>query len=327
MILNRNNTGSFVLAFCLVLAGCTSDSSTVSQQVDQVDESTARLLVGSQQALYRGQLTRAQILADSAVARLPRLADAHFQRARVLSVMNQYDDAEHAYLQAVTLDTSYSEAWINLGHNASRQLQYRKALQYYHKAAKLKPASAGVYLGRTYAALGKADSSQRAYEQVLATDSSSAPAHLWLSVLYKDQGNLSGALQHARRAAALQPENIDYQYVLGSHLLAAGDLDGAREYLEAVARQQPWHYGAHYRLGRIMAQRGEVDEAEAQIALADSLQQLQSEAVRLEEVIRMRPEDPRPWIQKGQTLERLGRHQEAAAAFRIAQTLVESSTP
>lgn len=306
------------LGVWLAFAGC-------APEPPAADPATARLLVGSQQALHRGELRAAAALADSAIARRPRLADAHFQRARVLSVMRQYAAAQEAYLQAATLDSDYPEAWINLGHNASRQLQYRLALQYYRKAAAAAPAKVGVYVGRTYASLGEADSAQAAYERALAADAAYAPAHLWLSLLYEDRGDLPQALPHARQALALKPGDPDTRYVLGAQLLTAGDLDEARTHLRAVVRQQPWHYGAHYRLGRILAQQGQSEEALRLMARADSLQRLQSEALRLEEVVRMRPADPRPWIQMGQALEQLGRERAAAEAFRVAETLLASS--
>lgn len=303
-----------ILAVWLFTAGCASEPKSA-------DPVTARILVGSQQALYRGELRLAEVLADSAANRRPRLADAHFQRGRVLSVMKRFDEAQHAYLKAVSLERGFHEAWINLGHNASRQLQYRAALGYYEQAADSDSAKVGVYVGRTYASLGEADSAQAAYEQALAADSANASAHLWLSLLHKDQGNLQQALHHAQEALALNRDNLDYRYVIGAQLLTMGDLDEAREHLELVARHQPWHYGAHYRLGRIMAQKGHSDEAERLMTLADSLQQLQSEAVRLEEVIRMKPEDSGAWIQLGRTLRQLGRNQDAAQAFRVAEAL------
>lgn len=309
-----------LLGAWLMIAGCASKS-------QRVDPETARLLVGSQQALYKGELRRAQVLADRAATRRPRVADAHFQRGRVLSVMRQYEDAEEAYLQAVSLDPSYHEAWINLGHNASRQLKYYAALRYYEKAMGPEPAKVGVHIGRAYASLGHADSARIAYEQALEADTSNAAAHLWLSVLYKDQGNLPRALQHARRALALNPDDPDYRYVVGAQLLAAGELDEAQSHLQAVAQHQPWHYGALYRLGRVMARRGDSDRAERLIARADSIQRLQGDVVRLEEVIRMRPEDPRPWVTMGNLLQEIGRRQEAMQAFRVAETLAASPTP
>jgi len=309
-----------VLGAWLMMAGCASKS-------QRVDPETARLLVGSQQALYRGELRRAQVLADRAATRQPRLADAHFQRGRVWSVMRQYENAKAAYLQAVSLDPAYHEAWINLGHNASRQLKYYAALRYYEKARMAEPAKVGVHIGRAHASLGDADSAAVAYKQALEADSTNAAAHLWLSVLYKDRGDLPRALQHARQALALNPDDPDYRYVIGAQLLSAGELDEAQSHLQAVVQHQPWHYGALYRLGRVMARREDSDRAERLIARADSIQRLQGDVVRLEEVIRMKPEDPRPWVKMGNLLQEIGRHQEAMQAFRVAETLAASSTP
>jgi tetratricopeptide (TPR) repeat protein len=315
-VLIRKPFAALIVAV-LIIFSCSKDA-------PPVDPDTARLLVGSQQALYRGNLSSARILADSAVVRAPNLPDAHFQQARLLSAMRQYDAAEQAYLRAVRLDADYHEAWINLGHNASRQLRYRDALQYYLEAAEAEPAKLGVYIGRTHVSLGNADSALAAYQGALAADSTNAPAHLWLSLLLKDQGKIDQALKHSQRALALEPGNIDYRYVLGAQLFTAGQLDAAKAHLIAVTEEQPWHYGAHYQLGRIMAQTGQAEEALRLSAHADSLQRLQGEAVRLEELIRMNPSNRDRWIQLGQIQQQLGRNQEAAQSFRVAESLTRS---
>ena len=253
-----------------------------------------------------------------------RLASKHFQRGRDFSKRQRFDKAEAAYRRALQLDSSFAAAWINLGNDAARQKQRRRAIRFYAKARKAYPAKASVLIGRAYAALREADSARQAYEEALAADSAYAPAHLWLGQLLEDQGRLKEALRHTRRAHKLKPQSADYRYLLGAQLVQAGRVEEAIGHLERVAKRKPWHYGAEYNLGQALLQQGgRAKEAERHLARADSLRRLQNDIGQLRSMIHTQPKNPEYWKRLAAKLRQAGREEEAAQARRRARTLTQ----
>ena len=309
-------------AALVALIGLLIGGAAVGCGGDEPDEATARLLSASQQALQQGDARRALALADSAAARRPGSADAHFQRGRVFSRLRRFEAADRAYRKALDRDPDYPGAWLNLGNNASRRQEHRRALRFYRKE-KAHPARAAVYTGRAYASLGKLDSARQAYRRALeGGDPENAHlAHAWLSDLYETNGRLDSALAHARRAVKLRPDNADYAYILGKQLMSAGRPGAAAETLRTVAQKKPWHHGAHQNLGRALMRQGKKEEAQRYLTAADSLQQLQGEIRRLKNQIQTTPNDPRSWLRLSKKLKQAGRRKEAARAYRTAQSV------
>ena len=332
MVRSRSNTAGALLLYSCWLVGvvcmlalnvrCASDteeSTKAAQSRRSVDEKTVSFLIQSQQALQQGALRAAQVLADSVVARAPRLPDAHFQRARVLSELKQFDRAEEAYREVLALDPDYRGVWYNLGNNAYRQQDYQQAVTFYRKAQGQHPsAEALVSLGWTYVAQSKTDSARLAYEKALSVDSSYALAYARLGQWYEDQGELETALKYSRRALELQPNNGKYQYVVGSQLLRLDQPEVAVEHLKQATEARPWHQGAHFSLGQALMRLGREQEAERYLAGADSLEQLQSDIKRLQSIARNNPENSKSWKKLGEKLREAGQVEEAQKAFSMA---------
>lgn len=310
------------LVVCLAFlgAGCTDeDARSTAQSRRSVDEKTATLLIQSQQALQQGELRAARILADSVVARAPRLPDAHFQRGRVLSELKEFDAAEAAYRDALALNPNYRGVWYNLGNNAYRQQHYDDAVHYYRRAHALHPsAQALVSLGWTYVAQDNIEQARHAYENALARDSSYALAYARLGQLYDDQGTLEEALKYSRQAVKRAPRNGKYRYALGSQLLRLDRPADAVDHLQRAVDLQPWSQSAHFSLGQALVRLGRQQDGERYLARADSLEQQQSEIRRLRAVARGNPENPAVWKRLGEALRSTGQLDEAQEAFSLA---------
>lgn len=284
------------------------------------------MLVQSQRALKQGALRKALALADSVSQRAPRLADGHFQRARVLTELKRFDEAEQEYRKVLSLDPQYQGAWFNLGNNAYRRQNFEKALRYFqNEQEQFSSASTLVEVGKSYGAIGKPDSAQWAYEQALSLDDSSAAAHARLGRLYEEEGKIKTALNHSRRARELAPDNVNYQYVVGSHLYQLGRYEGAIEQFKPVIEERPWHQEAHYNLGQALVRTGEKEEGKRYLAQADSLDKRQREIERLESVAKDQPGNPQRWKTLGDAYRRIGRLGKAREAYGIALYLRPTS--
>lgn len=314
-----------LLLLCFAGAGCDppapEGAGRPAAGEKKIEQETALLIGKSQEALHRGNPQAALALATRAARRSPQVAETHFRRGRALAAVEHFEEADDAYRQALKQDPQFYGAWLNLGNNASRQKRYRAALPAYRQARVGFPARANVLLGRAWAALGEADSAQAAYRAALAHDSANADAHLWLSLLQKEQGQLQEALRHARRAATLAPHNPDYQYVVGSQLVQSGHAQEALKPLQTAIHRKPWHYGAHYNYGRALAQLGRSEEAQRWISKADTLRRLQGEIDRIRFDIQNDPDNPQPWTRLADKLHRSGRRREAQRALLKARAL------
>ncbi len=318
------------LALCLVLpwAGCkTEPDRGDALPRRQAEPKTVRALIASQQALHQGRYLAALSLADSPAKWNPRLADAHFQRGRALSELHRFEQAEAAYRKVLALNPKYRGAWFNLGNNAFRQHEYRQALTFYQKAQRRHPTAATlVYMGRTYARLGKTDSTQWAYRKAIALDSTHAAAHFHLGETYEQAGQPQKALASYRRALKQAPDNPEYRYAVGRQLVQLGEAAEAVRHLEAVVRARPRHLGAQYSLAQALLRLGHTEEAQRYLTQVDSLQQLKDEVERLSSIVGTRPEDPRLWARLGDALRRGGRSGDALEAYQTALALAPRSS-
>ncbi|MFB6249446.1 MAG: tetratricopeptide repeat protein [Salinibacter sp.] len=286
---------------------------------DSASRATVKMLVRSQNALDQGGLQAALTLVDSAVARAPRLPDAHFQRGRVLAELRRFKESNAAYRRVLELDPDYQGARYNLGNNAYRQQKYQKAVRLYRKGLR-RHASARTLVaqGRAYTAQEKIDSARAAYERALDLDSTHALAHARLGQLLADQGSTKAALRHSKRALDLKPDNAKFRYAVGRQLLQAGRPGDAVEHLKTAVEERPWHQGAHYNLGQALLRLDRSDEAQRYLAAADSLEQVQSRIERLRSQAQSAPSEVKRWRTLGQALKGAGRLQEAQEAYSVA---------
>jgi tetratricopeptide (TPR) repeat protein len=321
----------FLMGLLWLSVGCRSSSEEQGSSATERQRKTAspqarEHLVRAYDHYERGAYRTALAYTDSAAQVDSTLTDLHFLRGRIFTGVNLYEKADEEYRAVLSSDSTYQGAWLNLGNNAARRGRFREALRRYNRElAHHATPSAWVSAGRAYMNLRKPDSARYAYRRALELDSTHAPAHVMLSELYDQAGELDSALHHVQAALRLEPENNNYRYEVGALQVRLGETERAIDPLKVVARERPFHYGAHYNLGMALQQLGREGEAEEYLTKADSLQRLQARLQRLEKAARSNPDNALAWARLGDALRRIDRTDKAQEAYNVALSIAPES--
>jgi protein O-GlcNAc transferase len=175
-------------------------------------------------------------------------------------------------------------------------------------------------------------------------------AHYTLGVIFWHRGELDRAVASLRAAIAAEPRYADAHYTLGTILRAQRDWTGAADSLRRALALRPDLLGARYTLARVLEQSGDGAAGRAALADAERLRvrgQLEQEATvrtsvgiqHLERGDAAAAADhfrrattifdgyAPAHYQLGRALLRLGRSEEARAAFARARQLNPSLVP
>lgn len=309
-----------LMTLIAVLSGCQAETESSSDVAPPADRQTIQQLVQSQQALDEGRFNTALMLADSAAKRAPDYAGAHFQRARILSELKLYEEAETSYQKALSKDADFQGIWFNRGNNAFRQGDYDDALKYYHREKKHHASTPDLllHLGRAHDALGHVDSATYYFQRSLQQDSTNAQTYARLGRLYQNQGQLEAALQQTRQAYRLDSSSLNYRYLLGAQLFRLGKNQEAIDHLKAVAEARPWHFSSHYNLSQALMRLGREQEAQRYAQEADHLREVQAAVERHRTKAENMPREPKLWAQLGDTLRSTGQYDKALEAYNRA---------
>jgi tetratricopeptide (TPR) repeat protein len=161
---------------------------------------------------------------------LPHSCEPFYQAGRLLSELNQWDEAETALTKAVMLRPRFAEAWFELGGVHLSTGKFDMALQNYNHARQLDPQNA-TYCAFAGKALAKLNHQVEAIE------------------LY-------------RQAIQMQPDLWEPHFALGDELAAAGDFSGAENEYAQVVQSRPAMALAHLDRGVMLARLGQMDAAQ-----------------------------------------------------------------
>lgn len=226
---------------------------------------TARIREGQSTRMNEDMLKQAVGQYEKVTELAPRDKEAWLMLGRLYKLLQNSPGAERAFKKALEIDESDEDAltglamvYSDLGDTASasqmlkrvaeknpstrtllalasayEQLrQYREAAEAYRRALDLSPDN--LDLKRAWAqslfAAEEYDKAQAAFEELLSTESNDLLALLRLSQIHRQKQDFAKAEEYAKRAAKLDPTNLEVQYNEVSLLEAQGKLP------EAIAR-------------------------------------------------------------------------------------------
>jgi tetratricopeptide (TPR) repeat protein len=160
---------------------------------------------------YVGQMERAEKELKEAIELNPSFAEAYVNRGNTYASLKQFERAIADFDRAIELNPSFAEAYVNRGNTYASLKQFERAIADFDRAIELNPSFAEAYVnrGNTYASL-------KQFERAIADFDRAIELNPFLAQAYKNRGNVysvSGetekAIRDHNRALELETEIPD----------------------------------------------------------------------------------------------------------------------
>ncbi len=180
-------------------------------------------------------------LSQQEVKHDPANAAAWYSVGVASAHLKQYNQAIHAYREAIRNQAEYAEAWHKLGVAYANLKEYDHAIHAYRDALRIHRENADVWynLGNTHYELKQYAHAIHAYREALRIQPENADAWYNLGITY-DELNLYGeSFQAYQETVRIQPENADAWYNLGVAYARLGERGKTREIYQALRKLDP----------------------------------------------------------------------------------------
>ncbi len=136
-------------------------------------------------------------------------AEIHYNLGQAYSKQRQGDAARQHFAQAVALDSTYWQAWLNLGSMVALQGDLEQAKGIFRRVAQAKPQrpEAWVNLAHTFIGLNQSEAAGRAYEQALKANPRQPRIYAELLQLHFRRNALAEAKQVLALALEYYPQD------------------------------------------------------------------------------------------------------------------------
>jgi len=202
---------------------------------------------------------------DSAIALVPELARAHFNRGTILLDRGDAQDALQAFTKAVQYKPDSAGAHFNLGAAHVRLDGHEAAVSAYRRALALKPdfAEAGLALGAALEELGQDGPAVVSYRRVLEIQPDHAEAQDKLAHILVRLDRYDEAATCFRHILARNPHNVNALNSLGLILNLRGNLQESAEQYRLAVKLKPDFVAAHGNLGNVLMDMHKFSDAAA----------------------------------------------------------------
>ncbi|MCY4159830.1 MAG: tetratricopeptide repeat protein [Bacteroidetes bacterium] len=296
----------------LLVCGCGSE----------VDTDVSHLIQQSNQAFQERDYHSALALADSALVLNKNSSDAHFMRGRIYFELQQWENAETAYLAVINLTPDYRGVRHNLGNIYFGQRQFQNALNEFIQATQNHPTPMSWHAtGGAYNALGQPDRAAVAFRKAIELDSLYGPAHSSLADLHEQQGNYFESLKRNEIALNLQPNHFPNQLRQARLLLRLDQIDKTVALVRHLITEHPYHAEPRHILGQALARLGLSAESSRLTTEAESLRVIIQKEGQLANVVENQPTNFQAQIHYATALRRSGNLEKAMTRYLIAQAL------
>ena len=236
-------------------------------------------------ALLKGQYERALTLFRRALENDPRTSGIHFRIAKAHVFLGNFKEAVLELQKDIEIFPDAGESYFLLGETYQQLKEYQKAKENFEAVIRIRPDYTKAYYGLAIACarLGLKDESRelqqkfkqleaedrkagRHWRQVLdplmVTRRSVAHTHTDIGRVYQEHGSSDKAEQLWKKAATLDPNNVECRFHLSTLYLQNHKLPDALKLYEQIAGINPNNGVAYFFIGIINAQMNRFDDAE-----------------------------------------------------------------
>ena len=259
-------------------------------------------------ALYRGEYQHAAQLAGQHLSRFPKDVDMRILLARAELAQGKSDVALKALRKALALDPHNIDALYYLSFTA-RALSDQENQRLYSMA----PNSGRIHQLLAEAALQAQNPTlaETEFLKALTENSHLAEVSTELAELKRSQSKFDEAIAYYTKAASESTVNYDIAYGLGACYTYQQNYPKATEWLRKAVAMSPDSVAGHFALGNALFQSG---------VLEDSIPELRA-------TLRLEPRMKQAYFLLGRAYAKLGRKDDAAAAFRKLDELNSLALP
>ncbi len=138
----------------------------------------------------------------------------HFNSGIAFYNQKQFPKAIEAYQKAIELDSTYVEAYNNLGIVYQAVGDTKKAIGAYQKSIEINPRYEKGYnnLGLLFLLEGRHEEALEVFQKTLAMNPNHIGSHLNLGILFKQRGQWENAIQSYQRVLAIDPHHRETHY-------------------------------------------------------------------------------------------------------------------
>lgn len=236
---------ALLLVLSLGLTSCGPDAATRRREASAAQQMAYAYMQEKQPTKALQELSKAEAL-------LPEDAEIKNTMGLTLWAKREFPTAERKFLEAVTLDPEYSEAWNNLGAFYIDQGRYQEAVNALEKAlANVLYATserALTNLGWALFKLGRVDEAKAKLTEAAEGAPTFALAQKNLGLVLQESGDQEGALARFDRTLKLYSADQETHFAKGVSLLKLGRKAEAK-----VALEEAWRLGPSTELGKSAA--------------------------------------------------------------------------
>jgi tetratricopeptide (TPR) repeat protein len=196
----------------------------------------------------------------------------HLVRGRLAFASGRYQEAADEFAAAVAADPESARALVNLGTALGQLGDLGAAIDKYEQALAIDPdqSTAHFNLGSSLVENGRASDAIPHIEAVLASTPYDAEAHLLMARALVATDDDWASLEHFRRAAELDPANVDTVTGGAAALVRLRQFERAKSVLEAGNQRIPDSGAIAFALARLLAAcpESEIRDGERALELA-----------------------------------------------------------
>jgi protein O-GlcNAc transferase len=199
----------------------------------------------------------------SALATRPDDANIYFNMANLLREIDQFDEAEEAYLRAIELNPLSALMLFRYGELLRDTKRSAQATAIYQAAVLLEPDNESIHisLGMLLQANGQMDEALAAYQKILELNPLSAVAYNNIGSVQQAQGQTEAALENFRKAVKIEPRAVDAHCNIGTCLVNLGRYEESLESNFHTIALNPNDSQAHINIGAVLNILGRTNEA------------------------------------------------------------------